>query len=52
MTEKMVLNRLDAIKKELDTIKEHLLNVTLTNDDISALEEADRDLEDGNTKNI
>jgi len=52
MVEKMVLNRLDSIKKELDEIRNHLVDVTLTNDDISALEEADKDLEKGKTKRI
>ena len=46
----MVLNRLSSIKKELDKIRAQLVDVTLTNEDISALEKADRDLKRGKTK--
>ncbi len=52
MTEKIVLNRVNSIKKGLDEIRDHLLDVTLTNNDISALEKADKDLEEGKTMRL
>ena len=39
--EKLILNKLDLIKVELDYIKEHIVDITLTEDDLTSLKEAD-----------
>ncbi|MBI5148276.1 hypothetical protein HZA33_01200 [Candidatus Pacearchaeota archaeon] len=50
--ETLILNKLDIIKSEVDAIREHLVDITLTNDDLSALEKADEDLKKGKTKRL
>ncbi|MBS3175817.1 hypothetical protein J4457_01120 [Candidatus Woesearchaeota archaeon] len=50
----MIIQRLDEIKTELDFIKEHLVDVDsiLTDDDLSALDEAEQDFKHGKTKRL
>jgi len=52
VNENLVLNKLDLIKSELDYIKAHLVDITLTNDDLLSLREAERDLKEGKTKRL
>ncbi|MBI1969049.1 hypothetical protein HYS48_00005 [Candidatus Woesearchaeota archaeon] len=56
MTEetKLIMKKLDAIKSELDYIKGHLVDADLivTDDDLEALEEAEKDRKAGKTKRL
>ena len=49
-----IVDKLDLIKGDLDYIKKHLVDVdaVLTDDDIDALKEADKDLKTGKTKRL
>lgn len=49
--EKLILEKLDAIKEELDDIKGRLVNAdtVLTEDDVESLRAAEEDLEKGKT---
>ncbi len=51
---KAILQKLDTIKSDLDYLREHLLDVdvVLTDDDIEALKEAEKDLKLGKTKRL
>ena len=51
---KEILNKLEIIKADLDYIKEHMVDVdlVLTDDDLEALEEAEKDLKSGKTKRL
>lgn len=51
---KLILEKLDAIKSELDHIKKHIADVdtALTDDDIESLQEAEKDLKGGKTKRL
>ncbi|HLC60216.1 MAG TPA: hypothetical protein VJJ52_02195 [Candidatus Nanoarchaeia archaeon] len=48
---KIILNKLDEIKSELDYIKNHMADVDtiITTDDIESLKEAEDDLKNGKT---
>ena len=50
--EKIIISKLDLLKKELDFIKEHILYVTLTRDDKDSLHEAEENLKKGKTKRL
>ncbi|MBS3071377.1 hypothetical protein J4408_00130 [Candidatus Pacearchaeota archaeon] len=50
--EKIIISKLDLLKKELDFIKEHILDVTLTRDDKDSLHEAEENLKKGKTKRL
>ena len=50
--ETQIINKLDTIKEELDYIKEHIIDITLTQEDIVSLDEAERDLKLGKTKEL
>ena len=49
---KLIIKKLDLIKTELDSLKEHLFDMTLTQDDIKSLEGAEKDLRSGKTKRL
>ena len=51
---KDIIEKLDAIKSELDYIREHLVDIdlVLTDDDRQALKKADEDLKAGRTKRL
>ena len=51
---KQILEKLEAIKLELDYIKKHMTDIdtVLTDDDIESLKEAERDLKAGKTKRL
>ena len=50
----LILNKLDSIKKELDYIKQHMIDpdTILTSDDLEALHEAENDLKRGKLKRV
>ena len=51
---KQILEKLEAIKLELDYIKKHMadMDTVLTDDDIESLKEAEKDLKAGKTKRL
>ena len=50
--EELIISRLDMLRHEINFIKEHIIDVTLTQDDISSLNEAEEDLREGRTKRL
>ena len=50
--EELIISKLDILKHEIDFIKEHLIDVTLTQDDVESLFEAEEDLKKGRTKRL
>jgi len=50
--EELIINKLDLLKQEIDFIKEHIIDVTLTQDDIDSLNEAEEDLKKVRTKKL
>lgn len=50
--EKLIMSKLDSIRKEIDFIKEHIVDVTLSQDDIDSIHEAENDLRKGKTKRL
>ena len=50
--EEIIISRLDVLGHEINFIKEHIIDVTLTQDDISSLNEAEEDLREGRTKRL
>lgn len=50
--ENLIIHKLDDLKKELDFIKEHLMDITLTQDDIHSLSKAEDDLKKGKTRRL
>ncbi|MEK6935250.1 MAG: hypothetical protein AABW67_00525 [Nanoarchaeota archaeon] len=50
--EELIMSRLDMLGQEINFIKEHIIDITLTRDDISSLNEAEEDLSEGRTKRL
>ena len=50
--EELIINKLDLLKREIDFIKEHIIDVTLTQEDIDSINEAEEDLRKGRTKRL
>ena len=50
--EEIIISRLDILGQEISFIKEHIIDVTLTQDDINSLNEAEQDLRQGKTKRL
>ena len=50
--EELIISKLDLLKREVDFIKEHIIDVTLTQEDIDSLCEAEEDLKKGRTKRL
>lgn len=50
--ERLIMNKLDLLKREIDFIKEHILDITLSQDDISSIHEAEEDFKKGKTKRL
>jgi len=50
--EELIINKLDILKREIDFIKEHIIDITLTQDDVESLSEAEEDLKKGRTKRL
>ena len=50
--EELIINKLDLLKQEIDFIKEHIIDITLTQEDIDSLNEAEEDLKKGKTKRL
>ena len=50
--EDLIINKLDTLKREIDFIKEHIVDISLTREDIDSLREAENDLKKGRTKRL
>ncbi|MEK6820062.1 MAG: hypothetical protein AABY03_02610 [Nanoarchaeota archaeon] len=50
--EDLILSKLNSIESELSYIREHIIDITLTEDDISSLKEAEKDLKSGKTRRL
>ena len=49
---KEVIERLARLQRDMDFLKEHIEDITLTDDDIKSIEEARKDLKEGRTTSI
>ena len=51
---KQIVERLDHLKSDIEYIKKHLVDIdsVLTDDDVEALEEAEKDLKSKKTKRL
>ncbi len=50
--EELIISRLDRLGHEINFIKEHIIDVTLNQDDINSLNKAEEDLREGKTKRL
>jgi len=50
--EKLIIDKLNILEQGISFIKEHIVDVTLTQDDICSLKEAEEDLRKGRTKRL
>ena len=50
--EEIIINRLDILGQEINFIKEHIIDVTLTQDDLNSLNKGEEDLRKGRTKRL
>lgn len=50
--EELIINKLDLLTKDVEFIKKHIVDVTLTQDDVNSLNEAEEDLKKGRTKRL
>ena len=50
--EELILNKLDLLKAEIDSLKEHIIDVTFTTEDSQSIKEAEEDLRKGRTKRL
>ena len=50
--EKLIINKLDVLKEEIDNLREYIMDITLTSDDIISIKEAEEDLRKGKTKRL
>jgi len=49
---KEVIERLARLQRDMDFLKEHIEDITLTDDDIKSIEEARKDLKEGRTTSL
>ena len=52
VNEELIISRLDLLRKDVEFIKEHIVDVTLTQNDVDSLNEAEEDLRKGRTKRL
>ena len=50
--EELIINKLDILKAEIDSLREHIMDVTLTAEDLQSIREAEEDLRTGRTKRL
>ncbi len=50
--EEIIISKLDVLKAEIDNLKKHIIDVTLTADDLKSIKEAEEDLKKGRTKRL
>lgn len=49
---KEVVQRLVRLQKDMDFLKEHIGDITLTDDDLESIEEARKDRKEGRTRRL
>jgi len=49
---KEIIARLARVQADMDYVREHIEDITLTDDDISSLEEAEREYKEGKTTSL
>ena len=49
---KEVIERLARLQRDMDFLKEHIEDITLTDDDLLSIEEAEIDLKKGKTRRL
>ena len=49
---KEIIIRLARLQKDIDYVKEHIEDITLTEDDLEDIKEARKDLREGKTKRL
>jgi len=47
-----VITRLVRLQNDMDYVREHIEDITLTEDDLEAIEEARKDLREGKTRRL
>ena len=47
--ENLIINKLDFIKAELNCIKQGIMDITLTADDVNSIDEAEKEFKEGKT---
>ena len=50
--EELIINRLDVLKQDMNFVKEHIIDVTLTQDDIASINEAEEEFKEGRTTSL
>lgn len=50
--EKLIMDKLDLIRSEIDSLKEYLIDFALTADDLNSIEEAEKELLEGKTTSL
>lgn len=50
--EELIINKLDMLKAKIDELSEHIMDVTLTAEDLQSIREAEEDLKKGKTKRL
>ena len=50
--EELIISKLDLLKAEIDSLKEHIIDVTFTAEDLQSIREAEEDLRKGRTKRL
>jgi len=50
--DELILNKLELLNQEVSFIKEHIIDITLTQEDVCSLNEAEEDLKKGRTRKL
>ncbi len=50
--EELIISKLDTLRAEIDSLKEYVIDVTLSADDLQSIKKAEEDLEKGKTKKL
>lgn len=50
--DRLIMNKLDNLTIEISQLREHILDITLTSDDLTSIKEAENDLKTGKTKRL
>ncbi len=49
---KEIITKLARLQADMDYVREHIEDITLTEDDIEAIEEARKDMKEGRTRRL
>lgn len=50
--EELIISKLDMLKSDIENLKEHIIDITLTADDFNSIRKAEGDLKKGKTKRL